>query len=126
MGCDIHGRVERKVGNKWVAERELTELGALRNYERFAKLAGVRGDGPEARGMPIDISDTARLHLESWGVDVHSCSYLPLGEAAGVFLATTFGLTDWQRQYSTDTFFGVSIDGSDSRHERRLVFWFDN
>ena len=123
MGCDIHGWVERKVGDKWVAERELPDAATNRNYERFAALAGVRGDGPEARGLPTDISDTARMHANDWGVDGHSHSWLPVADALPIFLETARGLTDWAQRYPSEEFFGVDID---ERHEWRIVFWFDN
>lgn len=47
-----------------------------RDYAAFAALAGVRGEGPDPKGMPDDASALARLHLvERWGEDAHSHSY---------------------------------------------------
>lgn len=123
MGTDIHGWVERKVDEKWVSECELTDLGERRNYERFAVLAGVRGDGPKPLGAPADIADTTQLHLEGWGVDAHSCSWLSLADATSIFLATTYGLSQYDQKYPSDAFFGVEPN---ENYERRLVFWFDN
>ena len=126
MGTDIHGWVERKVGQKWVSECQLTELGARRDYERFAALAGVRGDGPKPLGAPADIADTTRLSLDGWGVDAHSCSWLSLAEATSIFLKTACGLSQYDQKYPTDAFFGVSVTDRGDEHGRRLVFWFDN
>src|ERR1043165_3039366 len=107
MGCDIHMVVEVKHGEKWVGLHafpylhaecyargkqlfdaqgaEVTVIEGMthhivrsRNYEFFAALAGVRGDGPKAKGTPKDASDLARMEIEAWGEDGHSHSYCSL------------------------------------------------
>jgi len=122
MGCDIHGWVEKKVGEKWVGIKELRD--DSRNYKRFAKLAGVRGDGPSPSGLPNDISDTAQFWADNWGTDGHSHGHLPLIEAFEVFKSTSgnLGLVP-DENYSPWAAFEV---GDDELDEMRLVFWFDN
>ena len=129
MGCDIHGWVETKVGDKWVAVKELKDLD--RNYERFGKLAGVRDDGPAPRGLPPDISDTTRLHVEGWGEDGHSHSWLPVAEAAKIFYETQWIKDtpeakrhhEFAKDYPEYEYFGLE---EDDYSNYRLVFWFDN
>ena len=100
-----------------------------RNYARFAALAGVRGDGPAARGLPDDASDTARWLFDAGGYD--SPSWLPLDEATRIFAMTDarglFGSGDVP-EFGThgggnDAYFGVN---SGEGPEFRLVFWFDS
>jgi hypothetical protein len=89
MGCDIHGWVEKKKdqNNGWVAVCKLKNDD--RNYDRFAKLAGVRGDGPEPNGIPQDVAETTKLDIDSWDADGHSHTYLPLKDALKIFAETT-------------------------------------
>ena len=142
MGCDIHGVVERKVEGHWIAVRTLhgfesqqkneygncwaSPLAKARNYERFAALAGVRGDGPAARGLPLDASLTAR-HLFQHEGD-HTPSWLPLAEATAIFLRTEWRgdkLPEHERNYPARLYF--SLDDTDIQaYEHRLVFWFDS
>lgn len=136
MGCDIHLVLERKYGLKWIAVdtfkshngtgKEYASPAAIsRNYERFAALANVRGDGPEPRGIPSDISETTAMLLEDWEGDAHSMSWLPLEEAAKVFLATDrYETTDYMQKYPQSHYFNVDEDEKRGKH--RLVFWFDN
>lgn len=127
MGCDIHGWVERKVGDKWIGIRPLDHLKAReRNYLRFAALAGVRGHGPSPRGLPIDIGESAAYDAERWGQDGHSHSWLPLDEAARIFLEVRYpGETreDFAKSFPASYFFDVD-DADLSPY--RFVFWFDN
>jgi len=124
VGCDIHGWVEAKVGNKWVAVAELKDRN--RNYERFAALAGVRDydetsiERPE--GVPKDVSDTAKFHIDRWGVDGHSHSYLPLKKAAEIF-DETGTLDEFDALYD---YFDIELREDESIDNYRLVFWFDN
>lgn len=134
MGCDIHMVLERRVcDGKWVGVHNFPyyrtikwhnfPLATDRNYDRFSALAGVRGEGPEPRGVPDDASDLARLQIEEWGSDGHSHSWLPLKDAAAIFLSTERNLDDHARKYPTEHFFNVDPASADSY---RLVFWFDN
>lgn len=60
MGCDIHCYIEFKEpgNNGWNPFGGKTYVG--RNYAMFAALAGVRGDGPPAKGLPEDIAYEAQ------------------------------------------------------------------
>lgn len=134
MGCDIHGVVERRWKGKWIAARTLDNVqttdvkygravaSALeRNYERFAALAGVRGDGPEARGLPDDASDTSRMLFETKGD--HTPSWPPLVDAARIFKDTEgTSLKHWS-DMPAYYYFGIDQEPLD---EYRLVFWFDS
>ena len=125
MGCDIHGWVERKVGDKWVGIDKFNTYARERNYKRFGALANVRTDGPEPKGLPLDISDSANYDAEQWGVDGHSHSWLPLTEAAKVFCDTQYLPTatePYWSKYPISHFFDVE----DHEEEYRIVFWFDN
>ena len=118
MGCDIHGWVEKKVNDKWVAYLELRDR--ERNYERFAALAGVRGEGPQAKGVPPDVSETTKLHIDEEGADGHSHSYMALTEAYKIFRET-----NRKKFYSEHDAFGVD-DYGEGYGDYRIVFWFDN
>ncbi len=140
MGCDIHIVLERKYGLRWIAVDTFkghetsygkgwaSPLAASRNYDRFAALANVRSNdenGPAPRGAPADISETTAMLLEDWEGDAHSTSWLPLNEAAQVFLATEHGeVTDFAKKYPQSHFFAVDEEGERGKH--RIVFWFDN
>jgi hypothetical protein len=143
MGCDIHLTVEKKVGSKWIAVNTMngghtgrfekddsnwdwaSPVARDRNYKRFAALAGVRGDGPEARGVPDDVSETTRFLIDDYGADGHSHSWLPMREAVDIFVRTHW--RDEKRphllDYPASYFFEVDDDNLDAY---RIVFWFDN
>lgn len=148
MGCDIHGWIEWKptdpaYGGRWVGVRPLTGNADDRNYERFAALAGVRGDGPEALGAPEDVSDTCRMEIERWDGDGHSHSYLPLPAALMIWKGTEHlldgkiyrhheesdGRYDARCRQFTESpeyyYFGV-VNEPPRLAEMRVVFWFDN
>lgn len=147
MGCDIHLVLEKKHADKWVGidtynshtqPKWLVAKGMSgysspvvreRNYERFAALANVRGDGPAPRGVPDDASDTSRLLIEQWGGDGHSHSWLPLAEASNIWMKTAGPNDDeFATKYPTSHFFGVDVsEGSNEKiSDYRVVFWFDN
>ena len=135
MGCDIHGTIEKKVGNKWIMVDRLSYgLPALnRNYERFGALAGVRATGgPKPRGIPADVSESTKLYINEWGCDGHSHSYLDLREAAVVFLKTDYSfdrhnINGHEQKYPISYYFGIEDEELDEElSEYRLVFWFDN
>ena len=96
-----------------------------RNYVLFGALAGVRCDGPEAKGIPDDASDLAQMLIDQDGSDGHSHSYLNLDEALPIFGAHLRGkqMLDKNRHQICDDLFDVEYD---KRHKYRLVFWFDN
>ena len=49
-----------------------------RDYDFFAAIAGVRGEGPEPNGIPEDASELARAYIDNYGVDGHSHGHMPL------------------------------------------------
>jgi len=149
MSCDIHLVLEkRRKDGKWVGidtflghHRLYAKKGEFdwdspvargRNYERFAALAGVRGNGPAARGLPLDISETTQEMVAQWGGDGHSHSWLPLKEASKIFLETEYQLAEengYREKYPESYYFGVEkYDENDDKFfdNYRIVFWFDN
>tara|TARA_Y100000361_G_C11148802_1_gene339749 strand:+ start:440 stop:883 length:444 start_codon:yes stop_codon:yes gene_type:complete len=147
MGCDIHGIVEIKIGDKWVGIKELKSDN--QNYERFAQLASVRGHSDRTpNGIPPDASDMSMYYIEHWGEDGHSHSYMSLRDACLVFIETDTIFdcedrhfispeqveiyTSHRKEYPADSYFGITVKeqegsiGSPSIDRLRLVFWFDN
>lgn len=126
MGCDIHGWVERKVGDKYVAIKEFGDRATERNYRRFGALAGVREDGPPPRGVPPDVSDTGRYYIDKLAGDGHSHSWLPLQEAAKIYAVKRYesgeDRPDWVADDPVYYFFGLF----ETEPDDRVVFWFDN
>lgn len=92
MGCDIHYVVERRkigVGDKWVGiyasdvhpypsqpNKWYRPLPRERNYNLFAEIAGVRGEGKKPLGVPIDASDLTLAQVGYWDNDGHSHSFM--------------------------------------------------
>lgn len=79
MGCDIHMFIEKKIGSEWMS---MGEIDVNRNYDLFAFLAGVRGDGQHfaRKGFPEDASQQVKEECWEYGSDGHSHSYLTLRE----------------------------------------------
>ena len=139
MGCDIHLHIECKINGEWY---HYNHPDVKRDYDLFAKMAGVRGDiDPisEPRGLPDDITFLTQFDAEvHWGIDGHSHSYLTVEEiqrlkewyetqlppAAPLFrfydiFGFLFGNSfDGILKYPNDYPFGVE--------DVRFVFWFDN
>ena len=140
MGCDIHMVVEQRHADGWALVRTFDSItdrngewsmpvARDRNYGRFARLAGVRGDGPDPLGLPADISRSARQLYDAWGSDAHSVSWMPLDMAADLFLDTEYPgrVEEWSEhltKYPMYTYFGVEEEYYEDNY--RLVFWFDN
>jgi hypothetical protein len=94
-----------------------------RHYERFARIAGVRGDGPEPRGLPDDISETAAYLAYKCAGDGHSHSWLSLKEACDIWEDTSTTKHDNPADY----WFGAYPEDGDKKwDDYRIVFWFDN
>lgn len=158
MGCDIHFVVEqpasREPGSRWVGmfgtdapfgpaweHRQHIPMWTFkyRNYAFFNRLAAVRGPGPEAKGMPDDASDMARMFASYWGGDGHSHSYCSLREFVEAYLTcepdtlakyTAAKLAGNERELlckacGLDEFSG-NEDAVDVLDWFRVVFWFDN
>jgi hypothetical protein len=56
-----------------------------RNYDFFAKLAGVRGEGPAPKGLPTDLSELSDIVLGG-DSDLHSHSHDSLDHFAACWL----------------------------------------
>lgn len=154
MGCDINFVVEKKFttkdgGVKWIGwlpdkcwvnyqlkdgelKREwVYNKAGDRNYEFFAKLAGVRGDGPDPLGLPEDISEMAQIQSDSWSGDGHSHSYCPAQEfleklaASQRDVAEIFLKPDHPATKDPYGYF-LNMDLPEDDEEYRVVFWFDN
>jgi hypothetical protein len=95
MGCDIHMYIETRVGDgEWQADQHHQHIidddgdhyipavnATGRNYQLFADLANVRGEGMfglEPLGLPDDVSDIVNKASDDWDVDGHSHSYISL------------------------------------------------
>lgn len=165
MGCDIHIVVEKKWNDRWVGLRELGFMTVderdpifredrdgrrfpvryvaspawSRNYDLFAEIAGVRGAGPEPRGMPDNASELTQMLSEQWGCDGHSHSWLLMDEALPIFIKHQLG-ERWMvdaarnnvlsgearaRAEALDVLFGIEY-GDAPLDDFRIVFWFDN
>lgn len=152
MGCDIHMVVERKIQGKWhcvwdgcicprvnVQRDEYDNLSwespaaCARNYSFFARLAGVRGPGPDAKGVPDDVSEVTRYRITDWAQDGHSHSWDTLEdfcrkfwfesgdeESADFVKRKLLGEDD----SSVRDLFGPYSD--EAPENVRVVYWFDN
>jgi len=128
MGCDIHICVEKKIGDNWVmlGRPGFRSPCEDRNYERFAALAGVRGAGPAPRGLPDDISPATKFWMDKYSD--HSCSWLPMEEAAKIFLETSYYAGSkpdgYAQKYPCHHYFEI-YDTEDPANYR-IVFGFDS
>lgn len=154
MGCDIHWVLEKHYESGWIgvysSNESLLPSGSTgntkinpskdswftttlsnRNYPFFARLAGVRGAGPEPRGIPVDISQLAKAEIDLWGEAAHSHSWASAQE----FI--TAWLDDESRiNYITNRFIGEPPDQYNrllglttdyhNISDYRVVYWFDN
>ena len=112
-------------------------LGKLkrRDYAFFTNLAGVRGEGPDPKGIPADASPTTMRQAKYWDGDGHSHSYMSLREFVLTKLISGEGISKAAKS---------KLDGDDPIAEflgpdfcehneffcltdnTRVVFWFDN
>jgi len=150
MGADIHLVLEKKFGDKWIGVQEAAhrlqwgqdketkkwqqtpvwDRSRARNYDLFAKLAGVRGSGPAPKGLPDDVSELAQALSDEIDSDGHSHSYCSLDEyirllvetehnPAEVLLVEHPAVTDPHGYY-------FERYAPEPNEEYRVVFWFDN
>lgn len=150
MGCDIHIVLEKKINGQWIGLQEqahrptwtksdegkwergfVRDKARERDYDAFAKLAGVRGPGPEPKGMPEDASELAMVLYREDGSDPHSHSWCSLREffeakvssmsdAPAALLVGGHPAVDNPMEY----WFGMYEPEGDD--EYRVVFGFDN
>lgn len=118
-----------------------------RHYDFFAALAGVRGLGPEPKGLPDDMSFVVKYKADSWGADGHSHSWYYAEDFLPIFLehhttpeerkeyakdilenGSAFTMSKALDQYlGIDTYIGEGLNGSlYETNAYRFVFWFDN
>ena len=144
MCCYIHLYIEVLTKNGWELYSHPT---VRRDYELFAKMAGVRNDGEiepisPPKGLPDDISYLVQQASANWEADAHSHSWLCSDEIRQ--------LREWNDRGRDDPY-GKSLwcqkelhhhilhcyceggyfddDGEDRPHwikDTRFVFWFDN
>ena len=160
MGADIHMVLEQKYDDEWVGVHAYPHLNASafrcempevvlgrtwplirdRDYELFAKLAGVRGDGPEPCGVPEDVSQLARVQVAYWSLDGHSHSHLSLREFTKRYVTCKHVIAKAAaaRLQGGEAFKDAEVicaggydpsayeDGVDTDTDVRIVFWFDN
>lgn len=169
MGADIHIFAERKLSDgTWAMCKSYesqsseqfydysdklakAEIGRLfprarsRNYGFFADLAGVRGDGPEAKGTPNNTSALVADEHERWGMDAHSASWYTAREFVPIFMRHHLSEEEQAKLVSErldgssyyglpyrvlETYLGIDIpyDNNDNPDidAIRFVFWFDN
>lgn len=142
MGCDIHFVVERRSHNHGWVGIAATDFGwpnplflkfEERSYGFFARLASVRGNGPEPKGLPADASKMALAAADFWGSDGHSHSYESLHDFVTHYLKSRDSQTDIaaaalkgkdvvQECLGND----CQLSGEDLKHDWRVCFWFDN
>ena len=133
MGCDIHLHQEVKINGKW-EHYGIADVG--RNYQLFAKMAGVRGDEApivEPRGYPADVTTVTQFNATDWGRDAHTPSWLGAEEIAELFEwlnepgevrpRERFG---WLFGNCWDSFTKYPEDRPTGLEDIRFVFWFDN
>lgn len=149
MGCDIHMCVERKIGNEWhtawdgdiqpmidaPSDRRQFPIVRARNYGLFADLAGVRGDGPEPKGLPDDLSPLTEHIVHGWGEDGHSHTWYYMDEFCAIWdrpdtdeaklQLVKDTLQDVRREPTSQKLFGLWPEDQNMR-EYRVVIWFDN
>jgi hypothetical protein len=140
MGCDIYVHTEVKINGKW---EHVGNPPILRDYELFAKMAGVRQREPridpiaEPRGVPEDASFLTKFDLQR--DPGHSASWLS-GEEIDA-------LDEWYRNIWTkrnpnqhhyiEKEFGFLFgngwnvkafteDNPPGVEDARWIFWFDN
>ena len=131
MGADIHTMLEKEINGKWVLVHvpHWNAPAERRNYARFAKLAGVRGDGPAPKGAPSDISEGARYRLRKWGDDARSISYDTLIRFLDVCKETdrddVFYNDTWKYSDFCEHYLGIGFDKDECVDDFRVVYWFD-
>lgn len=153
MGCDIHMHIEMQAaGGVWTRVEDVVPNPYYiasepqsawnqpvhyedwyngRNYEDFAKLAGVRGvDRPiiEPRGLPDDVGWSTKQDWERWEGGAHTPHYYTLAEILPC--QSQFRHSDgYKSEIETiiDRMREVAREELDGNHDKiRMVFWFDS
>lgn len=150
MGCDIHLHSEVKRNGKWMHH---SEQKVERNYPLFAKMGEQsRNDSgiipiSKPKGIPEDATELTKMHVEKYGVDGHTHSWLNAKEISELhkFIKDPDNPKEWfhgrygdRLMWSHDNlpyfmgnhlsgFFDYPEDWGDTGIEDvRYVFFFDN
>lgn len=142
MGCDIHVHAEVKINGKW---EHFEAPGVSRNYQLFAKMAGVRNYRDEVspiaepRGLPEDVTGITKFDSDNWDSDGHSHSYLTSEEIAHleswavldnveteIFPLFSDGWLGELYNESYGAFYSKPHLRPEGVEDFRIVFWFDN
>ena len=104
-----------------------------RDYDFFARLAGVRGDGPEPNGVPSDASALTQRCVMRWEGDGHSHVHMTLREFVKRKIITDVTIADAAKSKLQGgdpiaEFLGNCIDDDDITLDdnTRVIAWFDN
>lgn len=101
-----------------------------RNYDFFASLAGVRGDGPEPKGFPNDASELAWMMTNPEEDDDHSHSWDTLEDFAHKWILRqkdeTVAASVANTLLGGDGLIEHVVGLWDNVHLYRVVYWFDN
>ena len=105
-----------------------------RDYGFFARLAGVRGDGPEPNGVPPDASVMSQRCVLRWEGDNHSHGHMTLREFVKRKIISDDSLAEAAKsklqsgdpiaEYlgdCVDDDYDITLDDN-----TRVIFWFDN
>ncbi len=104
-----------------------------RDYQFFARLAGVRGDGPEPNGVPPDASALTQRCISRWEGDGHSHVHMTLREFVKRKIISDDSLAEAAKSKLQGgdpiaEFLGKCIDDDDITLDdnTRVIAWFDN
>ncbi|MEZ5773272.1 MAG: hypothetical protein R3D33_00755 [Hyphomicrobiaceae bacterium] len=143
MGCDIHFVVERRsrAGGGWIGlysclVRPLRAdlVACRRDYDFFAELARVRGDGSPCslapRGLPEDASELARQEFAQPSAGFHTPTHVRLSELVDAWVRAHDGEdgrepagAEVRPECAAYDLVGVE---DDAEREHRVVLWFDS
>lgn len=105
-----------------------------RDYDFFARLAGVRGDGPEPNGVPPDASVLSQRCVLRWEGDGHSHGHMTLREFVKRKIISADSLAEAAKSKLQGgdpiaEYLGDCVDDVNDitlDENTRVVFWFDN
>ena len=105
-----------------------------RDYGFFARLAGVRGDGPEPNGVPPDASALTQRCVSRWEGDGHSHVHMSLREFVKRKIISDDSLVEAAKSKLQGgdpiaEFLGNCLDddsGITLDDNTRVIAWFDN
>ena len=105
-----------------------------RDYGFFARLAGVRGDGPEPNGVPPDASALTQRCVSRWESDNHSHGHMTLREFVKRKIISDDSLVEAAKSKLQGgdpiaEYLGDYLDDDSSitlDDNTRVVYWFDN